>query len=242
MKRKAHCEGSRETKCQRQHVRRHDTTAVIHPSIHSFIQLSAPSTMLYNRPGTFTTHLLHTASHRMPGLPALAHINPIVIASFCGHFSRPFPHPHTPNSSSQFPLPTLPPPASLLPSYQPVWPLFGPRRTLATSTRPAPCSAHPSAIAGCAAQPMDWPHFGPPTRLDRAFSRPATAAGSQSQGRHLIDEPTVRGIPRCDVQGASPILQSVVSQHAARPSRYLLSRQRPFQRRQLTALLSLRGP
>lgn len=235
MKRKAHCEGSRETKCQRQHVRRHDTTAVIHPSIHSFIQLSAPSTMLYNRPGTFTTHSL--TSDARPACPG----------SYKPHCHRQLLRPllaalSTPTHSQLLePVSTVLPP-SLLPSYQPAWPLFGPRRTLATSTRPAPCSAHPSAIAGCAAQPMDWPHFGPPTRLDRAFSRPATAAGSQSQGRHLIDEPTVRGIPRCDVQGASPILQSVVSQHAARPSRYLLSRQRPFQRRQLTALLSLRGP
>lgn len=157
-------------------------------------------------------------------------------------------HTHTPNSPSHFPLAPLP--ASVPPSYQPAWPLSGPRQTLTTSTRSAPCSALPPAIAGCAAQPMDWPHFGPPTRLDGALCRPATTSRGQSQGRHnalsfavqlpdLIHEPTLVAF-----LDATSGCESDIGTHAepTRPAGYLDISLDNAQFNAITALLSLHGP
>lgn len=176
----------------------------------------------------------------LPPLPALAHINPVVIASFCGHFSRPFPHAHTLTHSQLLDPVSTDPPSCFCPAVLP------------TSLASSWASSHtrnldsPSALFRPAHLPSPAAPHSPWTDLISG-RQPALTEPSQSQPRqpkvsHRAD--TLPELCICHLPGIlhGPIV-SAITRYDARvrvrswassppwPSRRLLPRQRPFRRR-----------
>lgn len=184
------------------------TTAVKHH--HS---ATALSTMSYNSPHTSSlarslTHTHSLMSDALPPclpacLPALAHINPQchrqllrpLLAALPTHTRTHPPSQLTPRASSSFHRP----PSCFCPAVPPT--------SLASFwVPPDACNlnspsvlfrlpACPPAIDDRAAQPKDWPHLGPPTRLDRAPSRLSTQQPELSRRAHTRPELCICQVP-----------------------------------------------
>lgn len=182
-----------------------------HVSVHSATALSA---MSYKWRHTHTHTHTHTASRRMPqpasaSVPtpsptSLAHINPRC------HRQLLRPVLAAPPTCSQLPLAPF---ASVLPSHQPVS-RTGRFMGLVGHLQPYPTAQRllPSAINACAAQPMDWPHFRPPTNTPRLDSpRVTMRARGLSVTRHTRAHSRSRSHPEVCACLIASTSQSIVA-------------------------------
>lgn len=170
----------------------------------------------------------------LPCLPWLIYLNPVVIASFCGHFSRPFPHTHT---HTQLLEPVSTGPLVLLScrTTNQFGLFLGLDLPSALPLPAAPHSPWTGLISG--RQPvLTEPSQGQPLQPNVSHRSDTCPELSICHFPDILDEPIVSDITRYNVK----VRVRLWASSQTRPSPRLLPRQRPFQHRQMPCSACMR--